>query len=213
MNFMPDPAILLTFTAAAIVLAVTPGPDMTLFLSRTLAQGRAAGLACMAGAMSGIAVHTAMVALGLSALVVAAPAAFTALKIIGAGYLVWLAIDAIRNGSSLTLKSERRVRQSLRASYLTGIGINLLNPKIVLFFMTFLPQFVNANDPGATGKFFFLGALFIVIALPITTSMVMAADWMAETLRSKPIVTRVLDWILAGVFGAFAVRILFAQVR
>ena len=212
-TFIPDWPTLAAFTLASVILSVTPGPDMTLFLSRTLSQGRAAGFACMAGAFSGIAVHTAMVALGLSALIVAAPTAFTILKVAGAGYLVWLAIDAIRSGSSLTLNAEKRGRQSLRANYLTGLGINLLNPKIILFFMTFLPQFVAAGDPNAVGKFFFLGALFVVIAIPIVAPMILAADWMSATLRQKPIVTRVIDWLLACVFGAFAVRILLAQSR
>ncbi|WP_425416680.1 LysE family translocator [Oricola indica] len=211
--FMPDWPTLAAFSVAAIVLAITPGPDMTLFLSRTLSQGRAAGFACMFGAYAGIVVHTAMVALGLSALIVAAPAAFAALKVIGAGYLVWLATDAIRRGSSLTMKTERRQAPHVGASFLTGVGINLLNPKIILFFMTFLPQFVATGDPHATGKFFFLGAMFIVIAVPITSAMVLAAGWMSETLRRKPVVTRVIDWLMASVFSAFAVKILFTQAR
>ncbi|MCI5074948.1 LysE family translocator [Oricola sp.] len=213
MTFIPDTATLLTFTVAAIVLAITPGPDMTLFLSRTLAQGRAAGFACMFGAYAGVAVHTSMVALGLSALIVAAPTAFIALKVVGAGYLIWLAIDAIRSGSSLTVETERRQAPHIGASFLTGLGINLLNPKIILFFMTFLPQFVAADDPHATGKFFFLGAFFIAIAIPITSAMVLAAGWMSSTLRKRPMVTRAIDWLMASVFSAFAVKILFTQGR
>ncbi|MFZ2102503.1 MAG: LysE family translocator [Oricola sp.] len=211
--FIPEWPTLAAFSIAAIVLAITPGPDMTLFVSRTLSQGRAAGFACMSGAYAGVAIHTSMVALGLSALIVAAPAAFIALKVAGAGYLVWLAIDAIRNGSSLTAKAEKRERQPLGANFLTGIGINLLNPKVILFFMTFLPQFVAGGDPDATGKLFFLGFSFVVIGVPITSAMVLAADWMAVTLRSKPVVTRALDWLMASVFSAFAVKILFAQTR
>jgi threonine/homoserine/homoserine lactone efflux protein len=211
--FIPDWPTLAAFTVAAIILAVTPGPDMTLFVSRTLSQGRAAGFACMFGAYAGVAIHTSMVALGLSALIVAAPAAFTTLKVVGAAYLVWLAIDAIRNGSSLTVQTEKRQAPHVGASFLTGIGINLLNPKIILFFMTFLPQFVAAGDPAATGKLFFLGALFIVIAVPITSAMVLAAGWMSETLRRKPVVTRVIDWLMASVFSAFAVKILLSEGR
>jgi threonine/homoserine/homoserine lactone efflux protein len=210
---MPDWPTLAAFSIAAVVLAITPGPDMTLFLSRTLSQGRAAGFACMFGAYAGVAIHTSMVALGLSALIVAAPAAFTTLKVVGAGYLVWLAIDAVRSGSSLTMQTEKRQAPHVGASFLTGIGINLLNPKIILFFMTFLPQFVAAGDPHATGKFFFLGAMFMVIAIPITSVMVLTAGWMSETLRRKPVVTRVIDWLMASVFSAFAVKILLTEGR
>ena len=99
----PDTAVLLPFTLAVVVIALTPGPDMTFFLGRALAHGRAAGLAAMAGASTGILVHTMLVALGLSALIVAAPTAFLALKVVGALYLAWLAVQAIRHGSALTL--------------------------------------------------------------------------------------------------------------
>lgn len=210
---VPDTAVIIQFVIASAVLAITPGPDMTLFLSRALSQGTMAGIACMSGALSGIAIHTAMVALGLSALIVAAPAAFTALKVIGAGYLVWLAFSALRHGSALNLRATAGKRQGFRKNFLTGLGINLLNPKIILFFMTFLPQFVRADDPDATGKLFFLGGLFIVTSVPIVLPMILAADRMADFLRARPVVTRIVDWVFAGVFSAFAVRILVAQGR
>jgi threonine/homoserine/homoserine lactone efflux protein len=211
--FIPDWPTLAAYIVASTILTLTPGPDMTLFLSRSLAQGRAAGLACMSGALTGVAIHTTLVAVGLSALIVAAPVAFMALKVVGAGYLVWLAIDAIRNGSSLTLKSEKQKPKSLRANYLTGLGINLLNPKIILFFMTFLPQFVAAGDPHATGKLFFLGAMFIVVAVPIVVPMILTADRLAIALAKSRIFTRIMDWSIAGIFGAFAVKILATSGR
>jgi threonine/homoserine/homoserine lactone efflux protein len=186
---------------------------MTLFLSRAVVYGRAAGLACMSGALSGIAIHTSIVALGLSALILAAPVAFMTLKVVGAGYLVWLAIDAVRNGSSLTLKTERQKPKSLRANYLTGIGINLLNPKIILFFMTFLPQFVSASDPHAMGKLFFLGALFIVIAAPIIIAMILTANRLAAAIAGSTLFARIMDWSIAGIFSAFAVKILSTSAR
>jgi threonine/homoserine/homoserine lactone efflux protein len=97
--------------------------------------------------------------------------------------------------------------------YLTGIGINILNPKIALFFLTFLPQFVSANDPHAPGKLLFLGLFFLAVAIPIILPMIFAADRFAAALRARPRVTRTLDWLFAGVFGAFAVKILTAQAR
>ncbi|MCB1418536.1 MAG: LysE family translocator [Notoacmeibacter sp.] len=213
MSFIPETSVLIPFLVACVVLTITPGPDMSLFLSRAIAQGRGPALACMSGALTGVMVHTAMVALGLSALIVAAPVAFTALKFIGAAYLAWLAIDAIRNGSSLNIRTGITRKQSLWANYMTGIGINLLNPKIILFFMTFLPQFVSVNDPNAIGKFFFLGAMFNVTALPIVVPLILAAHSMADLLKRHPRVTRVIDWLFAGVFSAFAVRILMTPGR
>ena len=96
MTFIPDPSTIAQFAIATFIIAITPGPDMTLFVGRALSEGRAAGFACMSGALTGIVIHTALVALGLSALIVASPQAFFALKIFGAGYLVWLAWQAIR---------------------------------------------------------------------------------------------------------------------
>jgi threonine/homoserine/homoserine lactone efflux protein len=213
MSFVPESAIILQFAIATFVIAVTPGPDMTLFVGRALAQGRAAGFACMLGAMTGIVVHTTMVSLGLSALVVASPAAFWALKCVGAAYLVWLAFQALRHGSAFSPDIRATRGSGLAANWATGLGINLLNPKIILFFMTFLPQFVSASDPNAAEKLFFLGLLFIPLSLPVTVPMVLAADRFAGLLRRSPRVTRMIDYLFAGVFSAFAIRILATEAR
>ncbi|QIB66509.1 LysE family translocator [Kineobactrum salinum] len=211
MIFIPDFTVLLQFAIAAFIIAITPGPDMTLFVGRALAEGRAAGLACMFGAMTGCIIHTIMVALGLSALIVASPEAFLVLKVVGAGYLVWLAFQAIRRGSAFSPDSEKRKPRSLWQNWATGVGINLLNPKIILFFMTFLPQFVSVNDLYAAEKLFFLGLSFIPLSLLFTIPMVLAVDGFAGLLKKSPKVTRAIDWLFAGVFSAFAFKILTAQ--
>lgn len=213
MSFIPNWPILVQFTIATLILSLTPGPDMTLFVGRTLSEGRAAGFACMAGACSGIVIHTSMVALGLSALIVASPSAFLALKIVGAGYLVYLAVQAIRKGSAFSPELGTGRKHSLLQNWATGLGINLLNPKIILFNMTFLPQFVSAADPHAPGKLFFLGLSFIPLSLPVIIPMVLAADTFSAALKKNPTVTRVIDWLFAGIFSAFAVRILLAQSK
>ncbi|PSJ53192.1 LysE family translocator [Kumtagia ephedrae] len=213
MTFVPDLSIILQFAIATFIIAITPGPDMTLFVGRALSEGRASGFACMLGAMTGIVIHTALVALGLSALIVASPQAFLVLKIFGAGYLVWLAWQAISKGSAFSPDATPRKPRSLVQNWATGLGINLMNPKIILFFMTFLPQFVSASDPGAPGKLFFLGLMFIVLSLPVTAPMVIAADRFAGLLRQSPRVTRIVDYLFAGVFSAFALKILTAQAK
>lgn len=210
---LPDLATFVTFAIAVFVIAITPGPDMTLFVGRALSDGRAAGFACMTGAMTGILIHTAMVSLGLSALIVASPEAFTALKVVGAAYLVWLAVQAIRSGSAFRPDAVARKPKSLVQHWGTGLGINLLNPKIILFFMTFLPQFVSTSDPDAPGKLFVLGLLFIPLSLPVTVPMVLAADGFSRLLRARPRITRAIDYLFAGVFAAFAIRILMTQGR
>ena len=213
MSFVPDTTVLIQFAIASVILAITPGPDMTLFVSRTLSQGRVAGFASMAGALTGTIVHTTLVVVGVSALIVASPSAFLVLKIFGAGYLVYLAYQAIRYGSAFSPETKAGPRISVGKSFSIGFGVNLMNPKIILFFMTFLPQFVSASDPHAPGKLFFLGLSFIALALPLTIPMVLAADGFSSLLKQSPRVTRIVDYLFAGIFSAFAIKILTAQAR
>jgi threonine/homoserine/homoserine lactone efflux protein len=211
--FVPDLSVILAFALAAFVLAITPGPDMALFVSRTINFGRPHAFATMAGALTGIAVHTSLVAFGISVLIVTAPAAFWLLKIVGALYLIWLAIQAIRDGGGLLVTRAAGNQPSLLQSYLTGLGINLTNPKVALFFVTFLPQFVSADDTGAAGKLLFLGGEFVVVSLPIVIAIVLAAEWLTTTLRESKWFGRALNWSFAAVFLAFAATILLAEGR
>ncbi|MEO0637473.1 MAG: LysE family translocator [Pseudomonadota bacterium] len=209
MTFLPDTATLLQFTAAAIMLTITPGPDMTLFLSRAITHGRAAGMMCMLGASTGVLFHTLLAAVGLSAILAASPTAFMIVKFAGAGYLLFLGYQAIRHGSALNMQTGEPAKpMSLRRHYLTGIGINLMNPKIVLFFVSFLPLFISSTDPNAAGKLAFLGVFFLVIAIPMVVPMILAADKMADALKRNRRVARGIDYLFATVFGAFAVKIL-----
>jgi len=211
--FIPDLAVILAFSLAGVILAITPGPDMALQLSRAINYGRAHGLACAAGAMTGVLVHTTLAALGISALIVAAPALFMVLKVTGAVYLLWLAWQAITAGGGLRIAAAGKKAPTFRQSYMTGVGINLLNPKVVLFFVTFLPQFVDAHDPAASQKLFFLGAEFIAISIPLAVLTVYAADWIAAAFRKTKWVEKALNWSFAGIFTAFAATILTAQAR
>lgn len=212
-SFVPDLTTILTFAIAAFVLAITPGPDMALQLSRALNYGRSHGIACAFGGMAGIAVHTTLVALGISVLIVAAPTLFLALKIAGAIYLLYLAYQAIVHGGGLRIAARAKRTPTLYESYVTGIGINLLNPKVVLFFVTFLPQFVDRADSSAPGKLFFLGAEFILVSIPLGVLTVLLADKVARVLTGSKWVQRALNWSFAGVFTAFAGVILTAQAR
>lgn len=215
-SFLPDLPVIAAFTLAAWLLAATPGPDMTLFLARTLSSGRAAGLMSLAGASVGTMVHTALAVLGVSAVIAASASAFTVLKLAGAAYLLWLAVEAVWKGSSFTPpdQAKRSVRKvSLKRAFMAGIGINLLNPKIVLFFMTFLPQFVSAHDPYAAQKMAFLGFYFVLICAPPLVVLIFAAERFSAALSRNPRIARIIDYLFASVFAVFAVRILFEEGR
>lgn len=210
-DILPSLPVLAAYTLAVVALTLTPGPDMTLFLGKTLAQSRAAGLAAFAGASTGCLIHTVMVALGLSALLAASATAFTVLKIVGAAYLLWLAVDSLRRGSAFATDGTPKPAQRLGRVYATGLGINLLNPKIIVFFVTFLPQFVSAGDPQAGAKLIFLGVAFVAIAAPICVALILSADRIAAWLRRSPRAIRAVDYLFAGVMGGFAVKLALAR--
>ena len=212
-NFIPSLPTILTFALASIVLIITPGPDMALQLSRSINYGRIHGLSTFVGTMLGLLVHSALVALGISILIVAAPPIFLALKIVGAVYLLWLAWHAIRKGGGFRLAAAAKQTPTLWQSFLAGVMIDLLNPKVVLFFVTFLPQFVHAGDPGAPGQLFFLGLEYFVLSLPAGIALVWFADFITKALTRSKTVERVLNWGFAGVFASFAAIILSAQSR
>ena len=153
-----------------------------------------------------------LVAAGLSVLLAASVTAFTILKIVGALYLAWLAFDAIRNGSALSLE-KREKAEPLGAVYLKGLFVNLLNPKVIIFFVTFLPQFVSPTDPEAAKKLLFLGLFFTVINIPVCGALVLSADAIARLLGRSAKITRFIDYLFAGVFSAFALKIITAQAK
>ncbi len=132
MTFLPEGGVLLAYSIACFVLFITPGPDMSLFLAKTVAGGRRAGMASMLGAMAGCCVHTLLAALGLSALLAASTTAFTVLKVVGALYLLWLAVDAVRHGSALNLKDASRAEVAFGRTFMIGLGINLTNLSVGL---------------------------------------------------------------------------------
>lgn len=211
MTFLPDLATMAAYVVACIILVITPGPDMSLFLSRTIASGRAAGIASTLGASTGSLVHTVLAAVGLSAVIATSPTAFLVLKIIGAGYLAWLAVDAIRNGSSLNVQAEERKPIAFGRAYWMGVMINLSNPKVILFFVTFLPQFISSTDQNAAGKLAFLGVFMVAFGTPITILMILGAERVVGALKRRPRIMRAIDYVFATVFGAFAVKIMLTE--
>ncbi|MCX5581550.1 LysE family translocator [Kaistia terrae] len=210
LTFLPSLSVFLAYLVAVIALTLTPGPDMTLFLGKAIGQSRKAGIAAFAGASTGLIVHTVLVAVGLSALLAASTTAFTILKVVGAAYLVYLAVQAIRHGSALSVGGKGS-SDPISKVYLKGLMVNLLNPKIIVFFVTFLPQFVTPTDPHAAGKLLFLGLMFVVVATPISIAMIWSAGSLASFLKRSPRATRAVDWLFAGVMGGFAVRLILAQ--
>ena len=213
LTFIPDLPTFLAYTGASLLLFLTPGPDMSLWLSRTITSGRNAGLATLVGTNLGCVVHTLLAAFGVSALIAASHTGFLMLKIFGAVYLLWLAVDAVRNGSSLNVATTGAKSVSTLNSFLMGLSVNLTNPKVVLFFITFLPQFISASDPDARAKLLFLGLYFVALNTPLAILLILGAEKLVDWLKSRKRVLRGIDFTFAGVFAIFAVKIAFTQGR
>jgi threonine/homoserine/homoserine lactone efflux protein len=211
--FFTSPSLAAAYVVACLLLAATPGADMALFLSRTLTGGRAQGFAAQAGASAGLIFHTFAAALGLSALLAASAQAYEAAKIAGALYLLWLAWRAIRHGSALRLKTDAPARGGLRGAFATGLLINLTNPKIVLFFVTFLPQFISASDPHASMKLFVLGFGFIAITTAVNAVIILVAGRFAVATKRNPRALRLFDYGFAALMSAFAARLVWTETR
>ena len=163
---MPDTANLLAFIAASALLGITPGPDIIYVVMRGPAQGRRAGLAAAAGLCTGIVGHIALCAAGLSAIIAGSATAFTVIKIAGAAYLVWLGIALWRSRGGIDLSGNATV-QPIAGIYRQSIVMNLLNPKVALFFLAFLPQFVTPDGAPVALQLAVLGLIFMAVSFVV----------------------------------------------
>ena len=166
---MPDTSQLVAFVIASAVLGITPGPDIIYVITRGAAQGARAGVAAAAGLTTGVIGHTAFTVIGLSAILATSAIAFTVIKIAGAAYLIYLGIRMWRSSGVIDLSSDTDAR-SIGAIYRQTIAMNLLNPKVALFFLAFLPQFVNPSAGPVAPQFALLGLLFMIVAFIVMST-------------------------------------------
>ena len=179
------------FVAASLVLIVTPGQDMLLVMSRSIAQGARAGVVTAAGVSTGLVGHTFLSAVGLGALLRASEPLFLAVKLAGAAYLVYLGVTMLRAGHT-DFPLGRRPERSLRRLFLDGAVSNITNPKITIFYFAFLPQFIQ---PGATRPgliVMVLGLTFAALTFMVKGPVGLSAGLLSEWLRARPAVQR---WI------------------
>jgi len=194
------------FLAAVFLLNVTPGPDTAYIVGRSVAQGRGAGIVSALGISAGCVVHTLACAFGLTALLAASATAFSVVKIAGAVYLIYLGVRLIfakhEDASDATTArgSAKSVPKSLRQLFTQGFVTNVLNPKVVLFFVSFFPQFVAADSQHKTLAFLALGLVFIGMSTVWNSFVAWIAGSVTERFSGKPGVKR---WLDRGVGGAF----------
>ena len=199
------------FVATALVLNATPGVDMLFTLSRTLQHGWRTGMAAALGITAGCVVHTVAAALGLAALLATSALAFTAIKWLGAAYLLWLAWGmlraSVRDAESILVTSPPTPSERVFAQ---GFLTNVLNPKVALFFLALLPQFISADAPNKTVAFLFLGAVFIVGGALFLFALVALAHRLRAFGASR-VTRRLLNAIGGALFAALAVRLVQAE--
>lgn len=201
-------SVVLAFVVACVVISVVPGPDMMFIMANGIARGRAAGVVAAAGMSSGILGHTILAALGLGALLQAAPVALEAVRIAGAVFLVYLAITTLRSAKDVASTAPTRFgERSLRRTYLMAVLVNLSNPKVVLFYVAFLPQFVTEGGWPVPVQFLVMGAILIVIGFSVDASVGLASGTLSRILLRRPAVQRWLNRVSAAIFGGLAVRL------
>lgn len=197
---------LLLFFAASLLLGLAPGPDNLFVLAQSLQHGRRAGLCVTAGLCTGLLGHTAAVAGGLAALLRASPLAFTVLKGVGAAYLFWLAWQAWRGAGAAPNDAPLPAVPAGRL-YRRGIVMNLTNPKVSLFFLAFLPQFVAPARGRVVGQTFLLGALFILATILVFGAISLLAGTLGERLHRSARLRTVLPRGAALVLAGLALRL------
>lgn len=198
------------FFAATIALAIAPGPDNIFVLTQSALYGRAAGVLVTLGLCTGVVVHTAAVALGVAAIFSTSAVAFNVLKILGAGYLLYLAWQAFRAGTSSIANGKAEVLTG-RQLYLRGVIMNVTNPKVAIFFLAFLPQFADPGRGSLSLQIFLLGAMFILSALLVFGAIAWFAAYLGDWLRRSERAQIVMNRIAGTVFAALALRLATAQ--
>lgn len=197
---------LLLFLAASVAVTVAPGPDNLQVLARALSQGRKAGLAAALGFASGCLFHTGLAVLGIAALLRASPMAFDAVKLAGAAYLMWLAVQALRSRGSFSM-SQGAAQVSYWRVFRQSVLANMLNPKVTLFFLVFLPQFVNPWAGHPDGQMLLLGVIFMLQAAVVFCLIACFAGLVGDALKRYPRAGVWLDRLAGVVFVLLALRI------
>jgi threonine/homoserine/homoserine lactone efflux protein len=196
------------FALVALALVLTPGPNMIYCISRTLCQGRAAGMVSLAGVALGFVVHLLGASFGLSALLLAAPVAFTALKVAGALYLLYLAWQAVKPGGLSPFETRNLPHDPPRKLFLMGFMTNLLNPKVAMFYLSFFPQFLHPERGQVLLQSLSLGAVQIGVSMVLNTVIIFFAAGLAVFLNRNITWMRVQRYLMGTVLGLLALRLL-----
>lgn len=203
--------LLLSFLAVSVLVTLAPGPDNLMVLGQSLARGRWAGIGLALGCALGCFTHTLWATLGLSAILLASPNAFFALKVLGAAYLVWIGVQALRSsGSSFNADSGRAPTLPWWRYVVRGFIANAINPKVALFFLAFLPQFVQPELGATAAQMVGLGAVFALQTVLVFSAIAVAAGSIGQWLAQRPALGAWLDRLAGVMFIGLAVNLLIS---
>jgi len=200
---------IIAFVTASVVLSLVPGPDNIFVMSHSALRGWRIGFYITLGLCTGLIGHTVLIAIGVSVIFQTSAIAFNGLKIIGAFYLLYLAWLSVQN-KELNLGGTDKGSTN-RSYYFTGVIMNLTNPKVALFFLVFLPQFVNTSNDNITLQIFLLGLLFILSALCVFTSIAYLASFLEDILKKSKTVNKNLNILAALIYFALAINLFFVN--
>lgn len=199
------------FLLAASVITVAPGPDNMMVLSIGMAKGRLPGIAFGLGCALGCLSHTLLAVLGVSALIAASPEAFKALKVCGGLYLVWLGFNALRSAGGASVGKASNDRQSPRKLFLKGIVANAINPKVILFFLSFLPQFVVPGHGSVAAQMAWLGIIFTVQAGVIFGLLGYFSGTVGQWINTSPRLGTAMDRLTGVIFVGLGLRLIVSR--
>lgn len=209
---VPELSSLITFALIALGMVLTPGPNMVYLISRSISQGRVAGLISLGGVALGFVFYLLCAAFGITAFLIAVPFAHDALRIAGAAYLFYLAWQAVKPGGRSPFEVRELPRDSPRRLFMMGFMTNLLNPKIAIMYLSLLPQFITPGHGSVLAQSLVLGMTQVVISLSVNAVIAVAAGSIAVFLTRRPSWLSIQRWLMGTVLGGLAVSML-AEAR
>ena len=210
---MPSSATLLTFALVALALVITPGPNMIYLISRSITQGRMAELISLGGVAVGFVVYMLSAAFGITALLFAVPYAYDALRLAGAAYLLYLAWQAVRPNGSSPFQPRKLDIDGPRKLFAIGLLTNLLNPKVALFYVALLPQFIDPAQGSIFAQSVVLGFVQIAVSLTVNAMIAIAAGTIAAFLATHPTWLLLQRWLMGTVLAGLAVKMALESRR
>lgn len=205
---------LLVFLIAAIAMAITPGPNMIYLISRSITQGKKAGVTSLVGVMCGFFFHITMVAFGLTAVLFAVPFLFSVLKVSGAVYLLYLAWQAVRPGSEGIFAVQNNWSEDKPLKLFTmGFLTNVLNPKMAIFYLSLFPQFIRPEAGHVALQCFQLGTIQMLISAMLNFTVILVAAKAATWFSANPLWVKVQKWVMASVLVSLAAKMLLTKAK